>query len=138
MRIVILGAGVVGTAAAYYLARDGHAVTVVDRQAEAASETSWGNAGLVSPGDSTAWASPAALATFLKSLYRPDMGLKVRFSLDPHFLTWTLRFLAQCTQGRADANTAVKLRLAFHSRACINALQAETGIAYDEKRKGIL
>ena len=138
MRIVVLGAGVVGTAAAYYLGRDGHDVTVVDRQAEAASETSWGNAGLVSPGDSTAWASPAALATFVKSLYRRDMGLKVRFSLDPHFLAWTLRFLAQCTSSRAEANTVVKLRLAFHSRACINALQAETGISYDDKRKGIL
>ena len=138
MKIVVLGAGVVGTAAAYYLARDGHAVTVVDRQSQAASETSWGNAGLVSPGDSTAWASPAALATFIKSLYKPDMGIKVRFTLDPHFITWSLRFLTQCTQGRADANTAVKLRLAFHSRTCINALQDETGIGYDDRRKGIV
>lgn len=138
MKIIVLGAGVVGTAAAYYLARDGHDVTVVDRQAEAASGTSQSNAGLVSPGDSTAWASPAALATFIKSLYRPDMGIKVRFSLDPHFLAWSWRFLLQCTQARANANTDVKLRLAFYSRQCINALQDETGLAYDDRRKGIL
>ncbi len=138
MRIAVLGAGVVGMAAAYYLAKDGHEVTVIDRHPEAASGTSRSNAGLVSPGDSTAWASPAALKTFVTSLFRPDMGLKVRFSLDPHFYLWTLRFLMQCTQGRADANTAVKLRLAFYARDCINALQAETGIAYDDRRKGIL
>lgn len=138
MKIIVLGAGVIGTAAAYYLARDGHEVTVVDRQDQAASETSWGNAGLVSPGDSTAWASPAALKTFIKSLYRRDVGIKVRFSLDPHFIAWTWRFLQQCTQARANANTDIKLRLAFYSRQCINALQAETGLAYDDRRKGIL
>jgi D-amino-acid dehydrogenase len=138
MKILVLGAGVVGAAAAYYLGRDGHQVTLIDRQEDAASETSWGNAGLVSPGDSTAWASPAALATFIKSLVRPDLGIKVRPTLDPHFIGWTWRFLWQCTAARAAANTAVKLRLAFYSRDCINALQAETGITYDDRRKGIV
>src|SRR5687768_13578714 len=78
MRIIVLGAGVVGTAAAYYLARDGHEVTVVERHDAAALGTSYSNAGLVSPGDATAWASPAALKTFLQSLYKPDLGIKVR------------------------------------------------------------
>jgi D-amino-acid dehydrogenase len=138
MRIAVLGAGVVGTAAAYYLAGDGHEVVVVDRQQEAAAEASWGNAGLVSPGDSTAWASPEALRVFIASLFRPDMGIKVRLSLDPHFIGWTLRFLRQCTRARATANTAIKLRLAFYSRECINQLQSETGIAYDDRRQGVL
>lgn len=138
MRVVVLGGGVVGTAAAWYLAKDGHEVTVLERHADVACGTSQSNAGLVSPGDSTAWASPAALATFLKSLYKPDMGIKVRFNLDPYFLAWTWRFLLQCTQARALANTEVKLRLAFYSRRCINALQEETGLAYDDRRKGIL
>jgi len=138
MRVVVLGGGVVGTAAAWYLAKDGHEVTLIERHADVACGTSQSNAGLVSPGDSTAWASPAALVTFIKSLYKPDMGIKVRFNLDPNFLAWTWRFLLQCTQARANANTEVKLRLAFYARECINALQDETGLAYDDKRKGIL
>ena len=138
MRIAVLGAGVVGTAAAYYLAKDGHEVTVIERHAAAAEGTSRSNAGLVSPGDATAWASPAALKTFIKSLYTPGLGIKVHFSLDPWFLIWTLRFLGQCTTARSHANTEVKLALALYSRQCINALTDETGIAYDERRKGIL
>ena len=138
MKILVLGAGVVGTAAAYYLARDGHDVTVIDRHAGPAEGTSKSNAGLVSPGDSTAWASPAALSTFIRSLYTPGLGIKVRFSLDPYFLLWTLRFLRQCTQARAHANTEIKLQLAFYSRQCINELTAATGISYDDSRKGIL
>jgi len=138
VRIAVLGAGVVGTAAAYYLAKDGHEVTVIERHAMAAEGTSRSNAGLVSPGDATAWASPAALKTFMKSLYTPGLGIKVNFSLDPWFLMWTLRFLSQCTAARSRANTEIKLRLALYSRQCINALSGETGIAYDERRKGIL
>ena len=138
MRIAVLGAGVVGTAAAYYLARDGHEVTVIERHAAAAEGTSRSNAGLVSPGDATAWASPQALATFIKSLYTPGLGIKVRVSLDPQFLIWTCRFLAQCTAARSHANTEIKLRLALYSRECINALSRETGISYDERSKGIL
>jgi D-amino-acid dehydrogenase len=133
-----LGAGVVGTAAAYYLAKDGHEVTVIERHAAAAEGTSRSNAGLVSPGDATAWASPAALKTFVKSLYTPGLGIKVHFNLDPWFLLWTLRFLGQCTTARSHANTEVKLALALYSRQCINALTDETGVAYDERRKGIV
>lgn len=138
MKVVVLGAGVVGTAAAWYLSKDGHDVTVLERHEDVARGTSQSNAGLVSPGDSTAWASPAALTTFVKSLFRSDLGIKVRFSLDPQFLSWCLRFLMQCTQSRANANTEVKLRLAFYARQCINTLQEETGISYDDRRKGIL
>lgn len=138
MRIAVLGAGAVGTAAAYYLARDGHEVTVVERHDKAALGTSYCNAGLVSPGDATAWASPAALQTFLRGLYRRDLGIRVRLRADPYFYLWSLRFLRQCTTARLRANTLPKLRLALHSRDCINALCEETGIRYDERRKGIL
>jgi D-amino-acid dehydrogenase len=138
MRVAVLGAGVIGTAAAYYLAKDGHEVTVIERHATAAEGTSRSNAGLVSPGDATAWASPQALATFIKSLYTPGLGIKVRMSLDPQFLIWTFRFLAQCTAARSHANTEIKLRLALYSRECINALSRDTGIHYDERRKGIV
>ncbi len=138
MRILVLGAGVVGAAAAYYLARDGHEVTVIERHPSAAQGTSYSNAGLVSPGDATAWASPAALKTFLQSLYKPGLGIKVRPGFDPYFVSWSLRFLAQCSQARCRANTDVKLRLALYSRACMDEISAETGIEYDQRSKGVL
>ncbi|MER9343572.1 D-amino acid dehydrogenase [Mesorhizobium sp. M0601] len=138
MKILVLGAGVVGTAAAYYLASAGHEVIVIERHPAAARGTSRSNAGLVSPGDATAWASPAALKTFLRGLYNHDLGIKVRLRFDPYFFAWSLRFLRQCTHKRMRANTDVKLRLALYSRDCINAVSAETGIHYDERKKGIL
>ncbi|UDL92197.1 D-amino acid dehydrogenase [Mesorhizobium sp. PAMC28654] len=138
MKIVVLGAGVVGTAAAYYLAADGHEVTVIERHPMAARGTSQSNAGLVSPGDATAWASPTALKSFLRGLYNHDLGIKVRLRFDPYFFAWSLRFLRQCTFARMRANTDIKLRLALYSRDCINAISADTGIHYDERSKGIL
>ena len=138
MRIVVLGGGVVGTAAAYWLARDGHEVTVVERHPGPAQGTSYSNAGLVSPGDATAWASPAALKTFFRALYRRDLGIRVKLRLDPYFYAWTLRFLLQCTTAKMRANTLVKLRLALHSRECINRIEDEIGISYDQRKKGIL
>jgi D-amino-acid dehydrogenase len=138
MKILVLGAGVVGTAAAYYLARDGHDVTVIERHPAPARGTSYSNAGLVSPGDAFAWASPGALRTFMKSIFNPDLGVKLRPSLNPAFLSWTWRFLLQCTEARAYANTDVKLRLALYSRECINEISAETGVDFDERRRGIV
>src|SRR5439155_25195073 len=93
MKVVVLGAGVVGTAAAYYLASDGHEVTVIERHEAAARGTSQSNAGLVSPGDATAWASPAALKTFLCGLWYHDLGIKVRLVRDRYFYAWSLLFL---------------------------------------------
>lgn len=138
MKIVVLGAGVVGVAAAHYLARDGHEVVVVERHAGPAEGTSASNAGLVSPGDATAWASPAALRTFLNSLYRRDLGIKVRLRFDPYFMLWSMRFLRQCTTRRCRANTDIKLRLALYSRECMNEISAHTGIKFDDLRKGII
>ena len=138
MKITVLGAGVVGTAAAAYLAKDGHEVTVIERHETAARGTSYCNAGLVSPGDATAWASPAALRTFVRGIFNHDLGIRVRLRADPFFYLWTLRFLRECTTARLRANTLPKLRLALYSRDCINALSAETGIGYDERKKGIL
>jgi D-amino-acid dehydrogenase len=138
MKMLVLGGGVVGVAAAYYLGRDGHEVEVIERNLETASETSYGNAGLVSPGDSYAWASPAALSVFIKSLYRRDLGIKVGINLDPRFIAWTWKFLFECTHARAHVNTLRKLRLAFYSKSCINEISAHTNVAYDEGREGIL
>lgn len=138
MNVIVMGAGVVGVTTAYYLGAAGCRVTLVDRCSGAADETSYGNAGLVSPGDATAWASPAALRTFVQSLFRSDMGIKVRPSLDPRFLGWTLKFLTQCTHAKARANTLRKLRLALYARENINALSEATGVHYDERRSGIV
>jgi len=138
MKVLVLGAGVVGTCAAYWLARDGHEVTVIERHDGPAQGTSRSNAGLISPGDATAWASPAALKTFLRSLYTPDLGIRVKIRFDPYFYRWSLRFFGECTTARMRANTLVKLRLALFSRDCMNEIAAETGIDYDQRSKGIL
>ena len=111
MKVVVLGAGVVGVATTYYLARDGHEVVLIDRRAKAAAEASFGNGGLVSPSDSYAWASPDALRMAVKSLYRSDLGIKYKLRVDPRLWIWSLRFLGQCTGAAAGRNTLVKLRL---------------------------
>jgi D-amino-acid dehydrogenase len=138
VKVAVLGAGVVGVATAYYLARDGHEVVLVERRARAAEEASFGNGGLVSPSDAYAWASPDALRMAVKSLYRSDLGIKYKLRLDPRLWLWSLQFLTQCTHAAAHRNTLVKLRLIVHSKDCLNALVAETGIDYDARRDGIL
>jgi D-amino-acid dehydrogenase len=138
MRVAVLGGGVVGIAVAYYLAEDGHDVTVIDRRDQAASESSYGNAGLITPGDSYAWASPGALAMFLKSLYRRDLGIKIRAHADPRLWSWSIKFLRQCTTGRARINTLRKLRLAIYSRECLGALIERTGIGFDAADRGVI
>ena len=138
MKVIVLGAGVVGVTTAYHLAQAGCEVTVIDRQPAAASETSYGNAGLITPGDSFAWASPAALKTFVTSLYKPDMGIKVKLNLDPRFIQWTLKFLGQCTDAKALQNTERKLRLAVYAREQMAKIVAHTGIEFDRKQKGVL
>ena len=138
MKILVLGGGVIGVTAAYYLSRDGHDVTVIDRNAQAASETSHANAGLLTPGDAYAWASPEALKVFIQSLSRRDTGIRVRPTVDPAFWRWSLAFLRQCTRAKTRVNTLRKLRLLFYSRDCINALAEDTGIDYDAEKRGVL
>jgi D-amino-acid dehydrogenase len=138
VKVAVLGAGVVGVATAYWLARDGHEVTLVERRAKAAEEASFGNGGLISPSDAYAWASPDALKMAVKSLYTPDMGIEYQIRLDPRLWLWSLRFLAQCTGAAARRNTLTKLRLLSYSLACLNEIVADTGIDYDGVRRGIL
>jgi D-amino-acid dehydrogenase len=138
VKILVLGGGVIGVTAAYYLSRDGHEVTVIDRNAQAASESSHANAGLLTPGDAYAWASPEALKVFIQSLFRRDTGIRVRPTVDPAFWRWSLAFLRQCTRAKTRVNTLRKLRLLFYSRDCINALAEDTGIDYDAEKRGVL
>jgi len=138
MKVVILGGGVVGVTAAWYLAEDGHEVVVVDRHQKVGQETSFANAGYVAPGHCYAWASPRAPMTLLKSLFQEDAALKLRLNLDPKLWAWSLRFLANCTTARNRANTLVKLKLCLYSRELMIQLREQTGIAYDEEIKGAL
>ena len=138
MKVAVIGSGIVGVATAGWLADDGHEVVLVDRRDKAAVETSFGNAGLVSPSDAYAWASPDALKMAVKSLYRSDLGIKYKFRLDARLWVWSLKFLAQCTNRAAHRNTLRKLRLLRYSKDCLNEIVAATGVDYDGLSKGIL
>lgn len=138
MRIVVLGAGVAGVTAAYQLLRDGHEVTVIDRQPIAANETSYGNAGMIAPGHAYTWASPKAPGILLRSLFQPDQALRLTLRADPRMWSWCLRFLLNCTAERAKTNTLRKLKLCQYSQAILHETVAETGIEYDRSTRGIL
>ena len=138
MKVVVLGAGVIGITTAYQLAKDGHEVVVVERNGGAAEEASHGNASVIAPGHAYAWASPRAPLTLIESLWKDDTALRFKFSLDPAMWLWSLRFLANCTAARNRANTLVKLGLCIYSRDRLVALGEETGIDYDATTRGTL
>lgn len=139
MRVLVLGAGVVGTAAAWYLTRAGHEVTVLERRDGAGLETSFANGGQVSPCHAEPWANPSVLPKVLKWLGREDAPLLFRWTRwDPALWEWGLRFLANCTPQRTETNTERTLRVALYSRTCLQDLRAETGIDYDQRTQGIL
>lgn len=139
MRVLVLGAGVVGTAAAWYLHKAGHEVAVVERQSAAGMETSFANGGQVSPCHAEPWANPSTPFKALQWLGHEDAPLIFRLSrYDPTLWFWLVRFLRNCTAERARINTERTLRVAIHSRACLQSLRAETGIQYDQKTLGIL
>ena len=138
MHIVILGSGVIGTTAAYYLARAGHRVTVVDRRAGPGLETSYANAGEISPGYSAPWAGPGVPLKALRWLLMHHRPLVIRPLPDPALWRWCAAMLRNCTAERYRLNKGRMVRLAEYSRDTLDALRADTGIAYDERRLGTL
>jgi D-amino-acid dehydrogenase len=138
MRVLILGAGVVGTASAWYLAKAGHEVTVIDRQSGAGLETSFANGGQISVSHAEPWANPGAPAKILKWLAKEDAPLLFRLRADPAQWSWGLRFLVECLPGRTRDNIAQILNLGLYSRTALRELRAETGIRYDHLERGIL
>lgn len=138
MKVVILGAGVIGTASAYYLAKAGHEVTVIERQPAAALETSYANAGEVSPGYSAPWAGPGVPMKAVKWLMMKHSPLAIRPSLDPHMWRWVTQMLLNCTTKRYEINKGRMLRMAEYSRDTLQQLRADTGIHYDERTQGTL
>ncbi|MFF2844437.1 FAD-dependent oxidoreductase [Paenarthrobacter sp. NPDC057981] len=122
MKILIVGAGIIGVTTAYELARRGHEVEVVDREASETLATSDATAGLIAPGHSFAWASPSAPKELLRSLFSSDTSIRVKPRLDAELVSWGLRFLRECTGPRANRNTLAKLRLAQRSQELFNAM----------------
>ncbi len=138
MRVLILGSGVIGVSCAYYLAKAGHEVEVVDRQPGPALETSFANAGEVSPGYSAPWAGPGVPAKAIQWMLMHHSPLVVWPLLDPSMWRWGFAMLANCTAKAYALNKSRMVPIAEYSRDCLKALRAETGIAYDERAQGTL
>ncbi len=138
MRVVVLGAGVIGVSAAYFLAKAGHQVHVIDRQPGAGLETSFANGGQISASHAEPWANPTAPVQFLRWLGRADAPVIFRPRLDPAQWAWGLTFMRNCAPGRTRANTEKILRLALYSRAALAELMAETAIQFDHRGEGIM
>jgi len=138
MKIGVLGGGVIGVTTAYYLARQGHEVELIERRSAVAEETSFANAGQVSPGYSSPWAGPGIPVKALKWLSMRHGPLAVRPSVDPDMWRWLFSMLRNCTSERYAVNKGRMVPLAEHSRDCLRALRADTGIAYDERSLGTL
>jgi D-amino-acid dehydrogenase len=138
MRVLVLGAGVIGVASAYYLAKAGHDVTVVDRQPGPGLETSFANAGEISPGYASPWAGPGIPLKAIKWLLMRDGPLVIRPLIDMRMWLWGLALLANCTARAYAVNKARMVRLAEYSRDRMIELRRETGIAYDGRQQGTL
>ena len=138
MKVIVLGAGVLGVTSAWYLAKAGHEVTVIDRQEGPALETSFANAGEISPGYSSPWAAPGIPVKALKWMFQRHAPLVLQPRLDWQRLSWMARMLANCTSAAYAINKSRMVRLAEYSRDCLGELRAETGIEYDQRMQGTL
>jgi D-amino-acid dehydrogenase len=138
MRVVILGSGVVGVASAWYLARAGHEVTVIDREAGPALETSFANAGQISPGYAAPWAAPGVPLKAIKWMFEKHAPLAIRLDGTKFQLQWMWQMLQNCTAERYALNKGRMVRLAEYSRDCLQALRADTGIQYEGRTGGTL
>ncbi|MGN6469938.1 MAG: D-amino acid dehydrogenase [Rhizobiaceae bacterium] len=138
MKILVLGGGVIGVTTAYYLAKAGHEVEVVERRKEPGMETSFANAGQISPGYASPWAGPGVPLKALKWLTMRHGPLVIRPKADPYMWAWLFSMLRNCTSKRYAVNKARMVPLAEYSRDCLRQLRAETGIAYDERSLGTL
>lgn len=138
MKVLVLGAGVIGVTTAWYLSQRGHEVVVVDRQEGAGLETSFANGGQISACHAEPWAGPGAPLKILKWLWRDDSPLLFRWRMDPQQWMWGTRFLYQCTPWQTRQNIRQIVGLSLYSRAALRELRRETGIEYDALTKGIL
>ena len=138
MKVIVLGAGLLGVASAYFLRRQGHDVTVIDRQATPAAETSFANGGQISVSHAEPWANPDAPLKVLKWLGKEDAPLLFRIRADMRQWLWGLQFLRECTPARTRHNIEQIVRLGTYSRDTLRGLRRELGLSYDERTAGIL
>ncbi len=138
MRVAVLGAGVVGVAAAHALAERGHEVHVYDRRADVGSDTTASTAGLIAPGHSYAWASPSAPRMLVRSLLGEATSIRVKPRADIDLMRWGIRFLRECTPSRSRANTLAKLELARYSQQLMDELAHREGLHYCQTSGGVL
>ena len=138
MHVIVLGSGVIGTTTAWYLAQNGVQVTVIDRQPGAALETSFANAGQVSPGYSTPWAAPGIPLKAIKWLFQRHAPLAIRADGSLFQLRWMAQMLANCSSARYAVNKERMMRVSEYSRDCLRALRDDTAIRYDERSRGTL
>lgn len=138
MKVIVLGSGVIGVTTAWYLAKSGHEVVVLDRQSGPALETSYANAGQVSPGYSSPWAAPGLPLKAVKWLLQKHSPLFVRPVVDPRLYAWVIELLRNCTAERYILNKSRMLPIASYSRDSLKALREEVGITYDGRSRGTL
>ena len=138
MSTIILGGGLIGVTTAYYLAKAGREVTVIECNSGVGEETSFQNGALLAPGHSQSWAAPGAAWTLIKSLFQKDPALKFRLSADPQFWRWGLKFLQFCTTDHYCANSLRIFRCMHAGMIELRELSQATGIEYDGNDNGIL
>ena len=138
MRVIVLGAGLLGVTSAYYLQQLGHDVTVIDRQATPAAETSFANGGQISVSHAEPWANPSAPLKVLQWLGHEDAPLLFRIRADMRQWLWGLQFLRECTPARTRHNIEQIVRLGTYSRDTLQQLRRDTGLNYDQRTQGIL
>ncbi|MFZ4833711.1 D-amino acid dehydrogenase [Rouxiella sp. Mn2063] len=138
MQVVILGSGVVGVASAWYLAKAGHQVTVIDRQSGPAEETSAGNAGQISPGYAAPWAAPGVPLKAIKWMFQRHAPLAIRLDGSSFQLKWMWQMLRNCDMRHYQTNKSRMVRLSEYSRDCLKALRDDTGIQYEGRQGGTL
>ena len=138
MKTLVLGGGVVGVTTAYFLAKTGHEVTLLEEKEGVGLEATGGNAGIIAPGHSFAWASPRAPRMLWQSLRGGETAIRVRLNADPQLYAWGLRFLRECTTARARRNTLVKLRLCQYSQRVLNEVVRAEAIEYQAIHRGAI
>ena len=138
MKVIVLGAGLLGVTSAYFLRQQGHDVTVIDRQATPAAETSFANGGQISVSHAEPWANPSAPLKVLKWLGKEDAPLLFRVRADMRQWLWGLQFLRECTPARTRHNIEQIVRLGTYSRDMLQGLRRDIGIEYDQRTQGIL